>query len=252
MDGTFVDALVENTIERPVVVKVHGIDRLLTMDTDGDYKIVTLDAPLAEPKALQLATLSGIVGYVKANRDALALTDCVLHVQDHATVSLRGPLTDEFAQRFTFATAAIGDNFGRAFTFGEFVDHERFLVSLMALFAPTEHRAAILSALAGVKDGTVREIGDNGMTQEVTVRGGVHLVNALPVPSPVLLRPYRTFREIEQPASLFVLRLQSGETMPRAALFEADGVAWKLDAIDSIAKFLVEQLGPDSPVTVIA
>lgn len=53
------------------------------------------------------------------------------------------------------------------------------------------------------------------------------------------LRPYRTFREVEQPASEFVFRLRSlnGE-VPWCALFEADGGKWKLDAVLKIKAWL--------------
>lgn len=63
-----------------------------------------------------------------------------------------------------------------------------------------------------------------------------------------MLRPYRTFREVEQPASRFVLRLQSGQGdgMPKAALFEADGGAWRLTAIEAIARWLRTAQMPDA------
>jgi hypothetical protein len=44
---------------------------------------------------------------------------------------------------------------------------------------------------------------------------------------------------VQQPESLFVFRLQSG---PRAALFEADGGAWKVEAMDTIHAYLKENL----------
>jgi hypothetical protein len=56
----------------------------------------------------------------------------------------------------------------------------------------------------------------------------------------VKLAPYRTFREIAQPASLFVLRLQTSRhgDKPECALFEADGGQWKLEAIQALATYL--------------
>jgi|SRR5579859_1922838 len=52
----------------------------------------------------------------------------------------------------------------------------------------------------------------------------------------VQLAPYRTFRDIEQPVSTFLFRIQqSGENMPTFALFEADGGAWKIEAVQKIA-----------------
>ena len=62
------------------------------------------------------------------------------------------------------------------------------------------------------------------------------------VPNPVTLAPFRTFRDVAQPASLFVLRVQGGGETPNVALFEADGGAWRLAAIENIKKWLEENI----------
>jgi len=78
-----------------------------------------------------------------------------------------------------------------------------------------------------------------GVSQSVTARAGLARVAEVPVTNPVTLRPYRTFAEVEQPASPFILRLKrkDGE-MPQCALFEADGGKWKIEAIQNIARAL--------------
>jgi hypothetical protein len=60
----------------------------------------------------------------------------------------------------------------------------------------------------------------------------------------VRLSPYRTFREIEQPRSEFLLRVRSGssEGVVNAALFEADGGAWRHTAMTSIAEYIKKEL----------
>jgi hypothetical protein len=67
----------------------------------------------------------------------------------------------------------------------------------------------------------------------------------------VELRPYRTFREIEQPASKFVLRVKRGGEgqKPGCALFEADGGFWKLEAIENIRKYIASK---NLNITIIA
>ena len=57
--------------------------------------------------------------------------------------------------------------------------------------------------------------------------------------SKLTLAAYRTFIEIDQPERKFVLRMQSG---PRVALLEADGGAWKNEAIRNIENYLMEEL----------
>ena len=56
----------------------------------------------------------------------------------------------------------------------------------------------------------------------------------------VTLKPFRTFREIEQPESEFILRYQNRNGI-EAALFEGDGGCWKLDAILRIKEWLSDK-----------
>ena len=57
------------------------------------------------------------------------------------------------------------------------------------------------------------------------------------------LLPYRTFREVDQPASLFLLRLsKSGGDKPRFALYEADGGSWQIEAVERIKSYLEDAL----------
>ncbi|MEB9776454.1 hypothetical protein P4K25_31445, partial [Bacillus cereus] len=62
------------------------------------------------------------------------------------------------------------------------------------------------------------------------------------VPNPVQLSPYRTFVEVEQPESKFVFRMREGA---RCGLFEADGGAWKLEAMNNIKEYLKEALAQE-------
>lgn len=80
---------------------------------------------------------------------------------------------------------------------------------------------------------------NQSISQEVSVRTGAVLKEQQTVQPIVRLQPYRTFLEVEQPASDFLLRLDK-EGHP--ALYEADGGAWKLEAKRSIAAYLGEQL----------
>ncbi|MDL2276354.1 hypothetical protein LJC02_01750, partial [Breznakia sp. OttesenSCG-928-G09] len=51
--------------------------------------------------------------------------------------------------------------------------------------------------------------------------------------------PFRTFAEVEQPNSRFLLRVREGGEM---ALFEADGGAWKLEAQNNVSTFIRKEL----------
>ncbi len=119
------------------------------------------------------------------------------------------------------------------------------------MFVVNDDRERVLKLVGNIKEENVRQTGDDGVTQSVTARSGIARVEDVPVPNPVTLMPYRTFREVSQPTSDFILRLRSGRNgdMPTCALFEADGGAWKLRAIQSIAAYLQENT---EGITIIA
>ncbi|MGG1673296.1 hypothetical protein ACIFOE_22195 [Paenibacillus sp. NRS-1783] len=119
--------------------------------------------------------------------------------------------------------------------YGRYYDIESFNILLQSCFVPTDMNAALLSIVGNVKDEKVVNYGDDGTSQQVTAKVGIATVEAVKLPNPVYLKPFRTFVEIEQPESAFVFRMKDG---PSAAIFEADGGEWKLRAIAAIKDYL--------------
>lgn len=243
MDGTFVRELAD-LISLPDREELNGRDRLLLPKGWTD---ATPKAPAPEP--MKVHTLTGLVDYVKANRDVLPLTECMVHVLAHSTVEILAKLEDEQAEfrRKCFLLATTGLVGGEPFRFGQYQDAESFFIGLQSCFVATPQREEILMLLASIKENAVRDTVDTGVSQSVTTAGGVVLVGQTKVPNPVTLQPFRTFREIDQPASLFILRLKkdpNGEK-PLCALFEADGSAWKLAAIQGIRNYLAAKIGTE-------
>lgn len=124
-------------------------------------------------------------------------------------------------------------------TVNQEMSHEQAVVELQSLYAVTEDRDYLLAMLSHIDVNQGVSSVDNGISQEVSVRTGAVLKEKQTVQPIVHLQPYRTFLEVEQPASDFLLRL-SKSGYP--ALHEADGGAWKLEAKRNIAAYLGEQL----------
>lgn len=61
------------------------------------------------------------------------------------------------------------------------------------------------------------------------------------VPNPVELIPFRTFQEVDQPASKFVFRVGDKE-VPAFKLVEAENNIWKNQAIENVKRFLRDAL----------
>lgn len=196
--------------------------------------------PMKPPKAetLGINTLTGVVDFYDETRESLAM---IAHVIDHKTVELlERKFTDTWLTRSTYLKAV---HESPVFPFGRNMDVESFIINLQAMFVQDKNTAAILKIVGNIKEEAVTQHTDDGVTQAVTARVGIARVEAVAVPNPVTLRPYRTFMEVEQPASTFVLRMVGGKgQQPSCALYEADGRMWQLEAINNIKKWLAEKI----------
>lgn len=198
---------------------------------------------------LKVSTLGTVRDYIKANRDNLDIPRLALHVVSPSTVQVLGPLAERSRAREVFMSAVCEDL--TSGFLGRFWSLDEFLIGLQVRFTDADDRKKLLTLLSNVKHENVKTALDDGMTQVVQARAGVALVSDLVVPNPVTLCPYRTFRDVLQPSSLFVLRLNSGKAggLPEAGLFEADGGAWRLSATQRIQDWLMLAL---SDVAVLA
>lgn len=132
------------------------------------------------------------------------------------------------------------------------------MIALQSRFMGTGDRDKLLLFLgAGIRSEDIGESTDTGYAQTVALKRGVHIVQTdpAPVPNPVTLAPFRTFRDVAQPASLFVFRVRKSRTggvAPELRLIEADGGTWSLTAIERCAAKLRELLGNTEGVTILA
>lgn len=197
-------------------------------------------APPIESTActLDIHTLTGLVDYLSANIDRVTPETHAIHIVSPGEVNLVSVLNGRPKRRDVLVSAEANDC---AFVFGNFQSCETFNIALQSLFVDSGDRAAVLKIVGNIKEEAVGQYDDDGTTQTVTAKAGIARVGEVPVPNPVNLSPYRTFAEVSQPESPFVLRMKQssspGQT-PTCALFEADGGKWKLTAIENIAKYL--------------
>lgn len=241
IDGTFIETL-KDSLAEPQVVEVDGIKRMALPTGGGNWKLDdTLPKAPATPGVLKLGTLQGLVSYLNANRDGLKREELTVQVVNPRQVDVRERMTEgDFRRRQLVAQVELDLFAPDAFKFGVFQELEPFIIGLQASFADTADKAAILKLIGNVKDEAVKVSVDDGVTQTVTARQGAVLGQNVEVPTTHELAPYRTFREVEQPVGKYLLRLRTGG--PTVALFEADGGAWKLEAIERVRVYLVDKL----------
>lgn len=201
-----------------------------------DKALVPIKDPSTTP--LRLTTLTGIVDYLQANIDELNEDELMIHIVSEAYVCLLSKITQPWENRNCYLSCAHSDP---GFRFREWHDLEDFIISMQSMFVQDTVTVDILRLLGNLKDGTVRTLRDDGISQEVNIKDGITKVDEAIVPNPVYLAPHRTFVEVMQPISSFVLRLrQKNEPsgMPFCALFDADGERWKNEAIQNIKTWL--------------
>lgn len=223
-----------------------GEPRLLVINNEGSFQEVKTHVVRAADQ-LRINTLTGLVAYVKANLER-ENANFLLHVYNEKEVLLKGVLdTDGGRETLVVVNAIVPEIY-----FAQYLDTEELLISLQSKFTKTHDRDLLLKVIGNVKEENVRTTGDTGIAQAVTIKTGVASADDVVVPNPVNLAPYRTFLEVEQPASDFIFRMKDG---PRGAIFEADGGAWRNQAIANVRDYLTGQLEEEikgNRITIIA
>lgn len=237
IDSSFVEAIQDNT--KTAIVTVNGRE-YATRDV--------FNPPLPrEPltAALAISTLTGLVDYCKAF--IAPGLDHVIQVKSYHEVLLLSKIQGEARQRENFVTANCG---APKFQFDRFMPHSEFMIAIQAQFVDYGDWVRVMKTVGTIRDEATKTSMDDGVTQKVTASAGIALAAEVSLPNPVMLKPYRTFTEVEQPPSQFVLRVQSGKNgLPDVALFEADGGRWKHEAISNVREYLAQHV---NGITIIA
>ena len=201
-------------------------------------------------KSIEMSTLSSLIDYIKSGVDRFE-SHMIIHVQSPTCVSMYSALDVEREREYVVEVKANVP----AFNFNQFQDHEAFCIGVQSkcIDDPETDKALLLRFAGTVEAGSVAEYGDDGVSQKATVKTGIASKGEALVPSPALLKPFRTFVEVEQPASRFIFRMKEDKYSKgiQCALFEADGGAWKLEAMQSITSYLESELENVDGFTVI-
>lgn len=195
---------------------------------------------------LELQTLKSLVDYLKSDNDFIGGRRLVVVVESYQRVSVYDQVDFENGKRPQLvsvkATVPV-------IPFSNWRDQEEFNIMLQSMFINDADRNLVLDFASHLKIEKGAEVQDNGISQMATVRDGVASLAHAKTPNPVTLRPYRTFNEVEQPASQFVFRVNKSANL---ALFEADGGKWKLDAVKNISDYLKTELANNDRITILA
>lgn len=238
IDDKFVTALVAATKQKPELIDIGYHQKALVVD--GNVTLFN-DPSDYKPVTLSVSTLQSIVDYVAAN---LAGMKVVIHVAGPAEVRVVAPVYGDTRQSFAFAVAVPSLP---QIHYGAFLPLEQFIIQLQSGFEFSDEREQLQRVLGSVKAASATELKDDGVSQSASVSTGVTRVGSVAIKSQWMLSPFRSFPEIAPPISPFIMRMQqrkgaNDQMTAEAALYEADGGAWRVKAITEIGDWLKSSL----------
>lgn len=251
LDADFVTEIGTLAVAAEAIQHIEFGDRHYT-----DKALIAQPPPI--PAAIALETLMGLVDFTEQAKAAPKSDGYFLHIIDHAHVSMVSTTVDEWGRRLIAATAECKNPV--RFEFGKYMAQENLIIGLLANFIPTEERDKLITFASNIAASRVETSTDDGTSQEVHTKKGIVLQSpgGEKAPGRIKLVPYRTFREVPQPESEFIFRLKGSEKegdYPTCALFEADGGAWKITAVDNISRWLAANQAHgegDKPLPVVS
>lgn len=213
---------------------IEGVPYLITGD---GYEQIKPDLEITDN--LILNSLDSLVQMVKT--EALPkITPIYITIPSHLTVRcFTQPMDSARNQRLKLYDVKAtdvpgwGDNVKLSF--------EEAMISLRTRFQDTPDNQYALKLLSDITSGSKITLNDNGIATSVVTKKGIDLQSNMPIKPIVRLKPYRTFQEVEQPESQFLIRV--GER--GISFIEADGGMWKLEARKTIYYWLSAHLGDE-------
>lgn len=220
-----------------------GLKDNKTYEIDGktysDNSLHLIESERFYRKGLEFGSLDAIVKMVKTELpDYTDGTDPIfIRVIDHKNVEVFTRPDDRERRLFPYSAKCTDADFREGWR-----DQQAAIIELRSRFLPTDDSAYLLGLISRINNDEGVQSSDNGVSQTVTAKKGVSLMATEQVKPRLSLQPFRTFREVAQPESEFILRLDEDG---RVGLFEADGGIWKIEAKINIAAYLSSALASE-------
>lgn len=228
-------------LKRPETIQVEE-RQYSTIDIKPVYE--------AECNPIKVYNLDSLIKYLEDDPDKNTDNTKIINVVNPLEVVISSSLFGKFKQREKYIVADYSD-LVPSINFGRYCNIEEFIIMLKSKFIMTEDLEKVIKVVGNITDENVTNYNDDGITQKVTTKTGIARLGEVALPPKVKLKPYRTFIEVEQPESEFLLRAKKGYEGIEFALFEADGGAWKKEVINNISSYLSEKLKGIINITIL-
>jgi hypothetical protein len=190
------------------------------------------------PDPVRFYSLTSFVEFIKMAEER---DEAFVQVVSPTQVEFIGMLDDR-RKRASYATA--NPLIDGAFQKATWMTQEVFVTDVQAYFAENKDRAKLLKIVGNVRSEESVTLEDDGVTQKVATAAGVVAKQMEVMPNPVILQPYETFPEIEQPDREYIVRFRGGEMNEHVtfALFPVPDPRASFNTCVLISDWLVKNL----------
>ena len=196
-----------------------------------NQKLTLIKEP--EVTTVKLNGLKGLIDIIEIELLARAYSNKIfINIDSETHITVFGLLDDYFRHTYYVAEPDLPQIDRKL---NAYMPLENMIIFLMTNFIETEDRDYLIKLFSNITDEKSVKMTDDGLSQTVNAKQGIALAEKTTVKKIVTLKPYRTFLEAEQPEEKFLPRLDANGN---AALFEADGGMWKIQAKKNIRVYL--------------
>lgn len=205
-------------------------------ETYSDKPLHRIAPYVPRPEVLSVSGLDSIVKLVRVEMGRFD-SPLFINVSSPRDVSVLTTLDADMKRDVLFHAVCDVPGFHEGF-----MDYDKAIIAIRSKFIPRDDVAYLLDLLSRInKENGVTSM-DNGVSQSVEARTGISLKQMVNVRPRVKLAPYRTFLEVDQPVSEFLLRLDEDG---QVGLFEADGGMWKMEAKKNIHAYFCNAMAAE-------
>ena len=217
-------------IERMAAPTFHEVDGSVY----SNQQMVLIQDKKPMPKCIDLTGLDSVCKMVRNEAEHVGL-QIFIQVKDYKSVSVFTELDADEDRLYLYKCSADTPDV----TMGRFIDYENAVIELRSLYIPNDGTKYLLQLLGSISNESKVTTSDNGVTQKVEAKSGIALSSMVEIEPRVTLQPFRTFVEVAQPESEFLLRIND---RGQIGMFPADGGVWKLEATRNVAAYFEDKL----------
>lgn len=221
---------------QPILTAVEN--SMFCVTSDGTAK--ELRPTIDHPDTLPLNSLDALVKMIKTEAPRFTDTPLYITIPSHLLVQCftQPEPTERFFRQFFYEVEATDvPGWDSKVQLG----FEEMQIALRTRFQETPDAIYAMKLLSDISTGAKITFNDNGIATSVVTKKGIDLQANEAIRPIVKLKPYRTFQEVEQPESTFLIRVNE-----RGISFtEADGGMWKLKARETVKAFLEQALSKE-------